>query len=144
MNGPDLAVEDYLAQRGRMKLLEAVLQVDAQQAVSSSVVTKDWPLLNEPGGVSPIVIVELVAQTAGVSIRWQEMQEPGGREKSGGGLIVGIKEAVFHVPGIQLDSRIITWAGKRHSFASYSEYQGHCKIGQLKLGEATIQVVRTE
>jgi predicted hotdog family 3-hydroxylacyl-ACP dehydratase len=143
MSGPDLPVEDYLAQRGRMKLLDAVLQVDAQQAVTSSVVTKQWPLLNEPGTVSPIVIVELVAQTAGVSIRWQEMQELEGREKDGGGLIVGIKEAVFHVPGIQVDSRIITWAEKRHSFASYSEYQGHCKSGQLKLGEATIQVLRT-
>lgn len=143
MSEPELPVEEYLAQRGRMKLLDAVLHVDGQGAEASSLVTEHWPLF-EAGSVSPLVIVELVAQTAGVSIRWLEMQGSGGRDKGGAGLIVGIKEAVFHVSSIQVQSQIITWAGKRHAYGSYSEFQGHCKVGEQILGEATIQVLRTE
>ncbi|MBS3754807.1 MAG: hypothetical protein KGY56_03825 [Desulfobacterales bacterium] len=136
-------VEDYLAHRGRMKLLDAVVDVDAQNAVARSVTTEAWPLF-EGGAIRSIVIVELVAQTAGINIRWEEMQESGGREKEGGGLLVGIKEAVFHVSRIPVNAIVITIAKRRHAHMNYAEYHGFSKIGEDILGEVTIQVFRTD
>ncbi len=143
MNQAFFPVEDYIAHRGRMKLLDAVVDVDAQNAVVRSVTTEAWPLF-EGGAIRPIVIVELVAQTAGINIRWEEMQESRGREKEGGGLLVGIKEAVFYVPRIRVDATVITSARKQYAHMNYAEYHGFSKIGGDILGEATIQVLRTD
>ncbi|MCF8024659.1 MAG: hypothetical protein K9J79_10745 [Desulfobacteraceae bacterium] len=136
-------IEDYLAHRDRMKLLDAVVEVDAQKAAARSLTTDTWPLF-EQGGINPIVVVELVAQTSGICIRQEEMQEPEGREKEGGGLLVGIKEAFFYVFHIPVDATIITCAEKQCAHMQYAEYYGFSKIGEEILGEATIQVLRTD
>ena len=143
MNQEFFSIEDYLAHRGRMKLLDAVVDVDAQNAVARSVTTEAWPLF-EDGAILPIVIVELVAQTAGINIRWEEMQGAGGREKEGGGLLVGVKEAVFHVSRIPVNATVITSAKRQHAHMNYAEYHGLSKMGEEVLGEAVIQVFRTD
>lgn len=143
MNQAFFPIEDYIAHRGRMKLLDAVVAVDAQKAVARSVTTAAWPLF-EDGAIRSIVIVELVAQTAGINIRWEEMQESGRGEKEGGGLLVGIKEAVFHISRIPVDATVITSAERRHAHMNYAEYQGFSQIGEDVLGEVTIQVFRTD
>ncbi|MFP3981743.1 MAG: hypothetical protein ACLFUY_10130 [Desulfobacterales bacterium] len=143
MNQALFPVEDYLAHRGRMKLLDAVVEVDAQKAVARSVTKEAWPLF-EGGAILSIVIVELVAQTAGINIRWEEMQESGRGEKEGGGLLVGIKEAVFHVSRIPVDATVITSAERRQAHMNYAEYHGFSQIGEAILGEVTIQVLRTD
>ena len=143
MNQAFIPIEDYIAHRDRMKLLDAVVAVDAQKAVARSVTTAAWPLF-EGSAILPIVIVELVAQTAGINIRWEEMQESGRGEKAGGGLLVGIKEAVFHVSRIPVDAIVITSAERRHAHMNYAEYHGFSQIGEEILGEVTIQVFRTD
>ncbi|MFO7861208.1 MAG: hypothetical protein R6U41_08300, partial [Desulfosalsimonas sp.] len=105
--------------------------------------TAAWPLF-EGGAISPLVIVELVAQTAGINIRWDEIQESEGREKEGGGLLVGVKEAVFHASRIPVNATVITSARRQHAHMNYAEYHGFSKIGEDILGEATIQVLRTD
>lgn len=137
------SVEDYLAQRGRMKLLDAVVIVDAKGAAARSVASEKWPLFDGTG-ISPVVIVELVAQTAGIKIRWDEMQRNQDPEKKGGGLIVGVKDAVFHVSSIPVDSTIITSAEKQYVYMEYAEYYGFSKTGGEIIGEARIQVLRTD
>ncbi|MCF8110530.1 MAG: hypothetical protein K9J85_03480 [Desulfobacteraceae bacterium] len=126
-----------------MKLLDEIVEVDAQKAVARSVTTDKWPLA-EQDGILPVVVVELVAQTAGINIRWEEFREAGGREKEGGGLLVGVKEAVFHVKRIPLDATIITCAAKKYAYMNYAVYQGFSQIGEQILGRAMIQVLRTD
>ncbi|MBS3808886.1 MAG: hypothetical protein KGY38_01850, partial [Desulfobacterales bacterium] len=138
-----LSVEDCLIQRGRMKLLDAIVEADEQRAVASSVPTEKWPLFYN-GYINPIVIVELVAQTSGIAIRCDEIKKSGGENQEGGGLIVGIKEAFFFVSRIPVDAEIITCSTKKYVHMEYAEYHGFSRSGEEKLGEATIQVLRTE
>ncbi|MFO8111323.1 MAG: hypothetical protein R6T92_02330 [Desulfosalsimonadaceae bacterium] len=142
MNESLFPVEDYVIQRGRMMLLEAIDEVDAARAVARSVTTPDWPLF-ENDAINPIVIVELVAQTAGVSLRWEEIQKHKGRKEKGGGLIVGVKKAVFFVPAIPIDAAIVTCSKKTYGHMEYAEYFGFSKMGDVRLGEVTLQVLRT-
>lgn len=143
MNHVSFSVEDYVAHRGRMKLLDEIVEVNAQKAVARSVATDKWPLAG-PDGILPIVVVELVAQTAGINIRWEELREAGGRKKEGSGLLVGLKEAVFHVLRIPLDATIITCAAKKYIYMNYAVYQGFSQIGEQIIGRTTIQVLRTD
>jgi len=143
MNESLFPVEDYLIQRGRMMLIDAIVAVDEQSSTTRARTTRQWPLY-ENGSISPIVIVELVAQSAGVSIRWEENQKHGSKKNKGGGLIVGIKEAVFFVSSIPVDARIITCSRKHRSQMNYAEYTGVSTIEDNKLGEVTLQVLRTD
>lgn len=143
MNEASFMVEDYLFQRDRMMLIDAIIETDGQSAITRSVTTGLWPL-HENGLISPIVIVELAAQTAGVCIRWEEMQKDDGRKKEGGGLIVGVKEAVFFTPGIPVDETVITCSTKKRLHMNYAEYHGFSKIGDDRLGEVMLQVLRTD
>ena len=143
MNGSYFSVDDYLIQEGRMRLIDAIVDVDQQGAIARSVTTGKWPLF-ENGRINPIVIVELVAQTAGVCIRWQEMQKQEVSENKGGGFIVGVKEAAFFVGSISTGATITTCAMKKYVQMNYAEYHGFSKIGGDKLGEVTLQVFRTD
>ncbi|MFP4194923.1 MAG: hypothetical protein ACLFMN_08485 [Desulfobacterales bacterium] len=143
MNHASYSVEDYVAHRGRMKLLDEIVEVDAQKAVARSLTTDQWPLA-EQEGILPVVVVELVAQTAGINIRWEEFREGGGPKKEGSGLLVGVKEAVFHVVRIPLDATITTCASKKYAYMNYAVYQGFSQIGGQIIGRATIQVLRTD
>jgi hypothetical protein len=50
--------------------------VDEKTAVTASTVTENWPMVDS-GAVRLLVLVELVAQTAGVCLGWKEHQEKG-------------------------------------------------------------------
>lgn len=65
----DLTLEDLVPHRGTMLLLDSVLEVDRNHAMTLSTVKPSWPLLAE-GGVAPLICVELAAQTAGVCNGW--------------------------------------------------------------------------
>jgi predicted hotdog family 3-hydroxylacyl-ACP dehydratase len=86
-------VERLIPHRNRMRLVDEILDVDDKGAVTASTVTQDWPLVRK-GKVSCLVLVELVAQTAGVCVGWREHQKTGG-DLEGTGWMVGVKEAVF-------------------------------------------------
>ena len=143
MNESLFPVEKYLLQRDRMMLIDFIVQADGQKALTRSETKTQWPLYAN-GYISPLVIVELVAQTAGVSIRREEILNHGDREDAGGGLIVGIKEAVFFSDGIPLNATVTTCAEKRYVYMNYAEYFGYSAIGDSRLGEVTLQVLRTE
>ena len=140
-----LPVDDYLIQRGRMKLVQAILDVDENGATARSVTSAAWPLFKN-GSISPLVIIELVAQTAGINVRWEETRLSGSPpgEGKGGGFIVGVKDAVFHVPAIAVPETVITHSGRKYMYLNYAEYHGVSKIGDCTLGEVVLQIVRTE
>lgn len=143
MNGSYFSLDDYLIQEGRMRLIDAIVDVDQQGAVARSVATGKWPLF-ENGRINPIVIIELVAQTAGICIRWEERQKDEISENKGGGFIVGIKNAAFFVDSISTGATIITCSMKKYVQMNYAEYHGFSKIEDNKLGEVTLQIFRTD
>ena len=138
----DINIEELIPHRDRMKLIDEVIEVDEQTAVTRSTVTEYWPLFEEDS-VDPIVLIELVAQTAGVSIGWTELKKKGGNPE-GKGWLVGIKEAAFYLERIPLNSRIITDSRKVFDFDNYKEILGITKINGEIAGKVTVQVVQSE
>ena len=60
----DISIKELIPHRGRMKLIDEIVRADAETAATESVVKRDWPLFGKDS-VSPFVLIELVAQTAG-------------------------------------------------------------------------------
>jgi predicted hotdog family 3-hydroxylacyl-ACP dehydratase len=135
-----LDIEDMIPHRGRMKLISAVEEVDAHKAVTSAVVSHQWPLFHG-SFVDSFVLVELVAQTAAVHIRWNK-----GMEKSvgGGGWIVGIKSADFFRDRIPLHTTLVTTVKNLYSAENYNVLEGTVTAGTDLLGRIQIQVYRSD
>jgi predicted hotdog family 3-hydroxylacyl-ACP dehydratase len=125
-----------------MKLVDEIIDVDERKAVTASTVAENWPLF-EAGSAHCIVLVELVAQTAGVCIGWKEYQAKGNNQ-GGAGWIVGVKEAVFHCDAIPLNSRIITEAERGFQVELYTEIAGTARMGDQILAEIKLQVVQSD
>ncbi len=125
-----------------MKLIDEILSVDERMAVTASTITEAWPMI-ENGAVNPLVLVELVAQTAGVCIGWTERQKKG-NDRDGTGWIVGIKESVFHWDHIPVNHRIITEIKKAFQLDHYSEIMGTTRMGDKIVAEIKLQVVQSD
>lgn len=133
--------QEYLIQRDAMKLVDSIVAADGQKAVARSKTSLGWPM-HMDGCIHPVVLIELVAQTSGIQIRWSEL-EKNPASHSGGGFIVGIKEAEFFCGQIPLDAEIETCAVKISKHMNYAEYEGTCTMNGQALGRAFIQVLRT-
>jgi predicted hotdog family 3-hydroxylacyl-ACP dehydratase len=132
-----LNIEKLIPHRERMKLINAVLDVNADTVVSSSVVSERWPLC-QGSFVDPLVLIEIVAQTAGVHVGWKEGAENG----SGKGWLVGIKSADFFLDRIPLHRELITTVKNLYSAENYHVLEGTVMIGTELLGRIQLQVYR--
>ena len=138
----DINIEELIPHRDRMKLVDEVIEVNEQTAVTQSTVTENWPLFEEDY-VNPIVLIELVAQTAGISLGWTEKKNKG-IDPEGKGWLVGIKEAAFYLERIPLNSQIITDSKKVFDFDNYKEIRGIARIKGEIAGKVTVQVVQSD
>ena len=134
-------VESLIPHRGRMRLVDEIISVDEKTAVTASTVTESWPMVCG-GAVNCIVLVELVAQTAGISLGWKERRKKE-EDLDGTGWIVGVKKAVFHRSEIPLYSRIITASERVLQVELYSEIAGTARVGDETLAEVQLQVVQS-
>ena len=134
------AVERLIPHRGRMRLVDEIISVDEKTAVTASTVTESWPMV-ERGAVNCIVLVELVAQTAGICLGWKERRKKD--DPDGTGWIVGVKEARFHCSEIPLNSRIFTASERVFQVELYSEIAGTARVGDEILAEVKLQVVQS-
>jgi predicted hotdog family 3-hydroxylacyl-ACP dehydratase len=137
MNLIDIRIEDLLPHRDRMLLIDEIIEIDDEMAVTKSIVTKEWPLF-EDNSVNPIILIELIAQTAGVYIGWNEIKKNG--DTCGKGWIVGIKKAAFCLDKISLNSHIIVSSKKTFIFDNFHEILGIAKIDSDTIGEIILQV----
>ncbi len=136
----NIDIETLLPHRDGMKLVDNVVKVDEQMAVTESTVTNSWPLL-ENNAVSCLVLIELVAQTSAVCIGWKELKD--GRENVGGkGWLVGIKSASFFTGGIPVNTNIMTQTRINFTMDNYTEIQGESKAGNVVLGKIILQVLK--
>lgn len=138
----DLSIEALLPHRGRMLLLGEILQADKALAVSRQTVSDQWPLCDDEG-VSPIILIELVAQTAGICNGLDRVATHG-VEADRKGWLVGIKKTIIEVDRLPLGAEIIVKAKNHFVFDSFREIGGTAHMGERQIAEVVLQVVRAE
>ena len=133
-------IEDFIPHRERMKLIEEIIEVNEKKAVTASTVNDKWPLYNN-NSVDPIVMIELVAQTAGVAVAWERRNEV---DAGVGGWLVGIKKANFSIESIPHGTRLITEVMPLYKHDTYGAFKGTVTNGQDVIGTVEIQAFRPE
>jgi len=131
-------IEDLIPHRDRMKLLDEVVAVNEDSAVTSARVSDRWPLC-QGAYVDPVVLIEIVAQTAAVLVRCKIGIKTG---VSGRGWIVGIKNADFFVDRIPLDTVLITTVKDLYHVDHYNVLDGEVTAEAKPLCRVQIQVFR--
>lgn len=134
----DIEIESLIPHRDRIKMISDVLEITPESAVAEAVVKSSWPSYDGKA-VSPIVLIEIVAQTGAVIDGYKRKIQG----KSGGkGWLVGIKDARFNVAEISLGTRIVASVGNSYSFEKYSVIKGTVKAGEEILAEIVLQALR--
>jgi len=135
-----ITIDALLPHRGRMKLIEQIIETRDEAAVTAATVTAEWPLV-EQNSVSPLVLIELVAQTSSIAIGWQKLQK--NELIHSGGWLVGIKKARFMVEKIPLHTRITTHAQVQLKIENYTVIKGVSKIGADVIADIALQVIQS-
>ncbi|MFH1154723.1 MAG: hypothetical protein V1793_12990 [Pseudomonadota bacterium] len=139
MKPENMTLEDLLPHRNKMLLIDEILDVDESATVSKSVVTGKWPLAGS-GSVSPIVLIELAAQTAGINNSIKRIKDRG-KQDGNMGWIVGIKSAVFYVDAIPMGATVITRTQNSFCYEDFREITGTVTVEGQVVGEITLQLV---
>lgn len=142
MKRTGVTAEDLLPHRDRMKLVDEIIEVDEKKAVTFATVTPMWPFFKDET-VHSLVCIELVAQTAGISNCWEGLKKHGEHFIKRGWL-VGIKQAVFYLDSIPVDSRITTRSENRFEFEGYIEIRGTVEIASKVIAEVRLQLMQSE
>jgi predicted hotdog family 3-hydroxylacyl-ACP dehydratase len=134
--------EDFLSHRDRMKLIDEIIEVNEKTAVTQATVTDQWPFFSGESANS-LVLIELVAQTAGISNCWEGIRKHGEHFITKGWL-VGIKQAHFHIHAIPLSTLITTRTENQFMFENFIEILGTVEIGSKIVAEIWLQLIQSE
>jgi predicted hotdog family 3-hydroxylacyl-ACP dehydratase len=134
----DLSLEDLLPHRSPMMLVEKVLEVDAEHAVTLCRVASSWPMADE-SGIHPLILIELAAQTAGVCNGWERVQTKG-LESDKMGWLVGIKKAELFIDYLPIGGEIISSAENSFKFESLREVACLQHLDGKLIGIMTLQL----
>ncbi len=137
----DIDIDKLIPHRDRMKLIDAVVSVAEDAAVTTAVVSDRWPLFDGEG-VGSLVLIELAAQTSAVSIGWKKLMA--GDESGGKGWLVGIRTAQFYRDSIPVGAEIRTRSEIGFSLENYTEIRATATVDGEMLGEVGLQVMRGE
>ncbi len=130
-------IEALIPHRDRMKLIEGVLDRNDEASVTSARVSDRWPL-HRDAFVDPLVLIEVVAQTAAVHISGRRNRSKTGDRR---GWMVGIKNADFFCDRIPVDTRLTTTVKNMYQVENYSVLEGEVKAGPDLLCRVQIQVL---
>jgi len=134
-------IEDLIPHRERLKLIDAIISVDQEHAVTRATVKESWPLFSVDA-VSTIVLIELAAQTAGICIGWNEKMKTSGPKGEVAGWLAGIKKAHFYIDKIPLNTCITIRSENRLVVENYNEITATIRIRQTLVGEIILQIFR--
>jgi predicted hotdog family 3-hydroxylacyl-ACP dehydratase len=137
-----LNVESLLPHRGRMLLVDEILALTDDQATTRSIANKKWPLYRD-GTINPLILVELVAQTAGVHNSLKRLQQRGEGSPTRGWL-VGVKSARFHVATIAPGEAVTTTTNNAFVFDNLREIKGTVFIGGQLAADVVLQIVEAQ
>ena len=135
-------IEILLPHRGSMLLIDEIVKIDKDTAVSNATAKDRWPLCDD-SNVSSLVLIELVAQTSGLSNSMERLNKEGDGAQTKGWL-VGIKKASLKVTDIPLGQLIVTETKNSFKFEGFREIEGICRMEGRLIGEVTLQVVRAD
>ena len=142
MNHFDINIEDLLPHRDRMLLIDEILELDDKAAVTLATVTEQWPFY-DGNTVDSLILIELVAQTAGINNSWVRIKKYG-QESEKKGWLVGIKQSRFYVDTVSLHDLIITRAENQFEYEGYRHISGIARIGEAIVGEISLQLIQTD
>ena len=131
-------IEDLIPHKGRMILIEEVLEVDDSHCVSQAIANSHWPLHNE-GMIDSIITIELVAQTAAYLVGWKERNKEGANKK---GFMTGIKKTTLAIPNIAVGSKLMISCKKVVSMENYAEFEGDVRDDNRTYSNIQIQLFR--
>lgn len=134
-------IENLIPHRQRLKLIDTIISVDQEHAVTLATVTEGWPLLSGDD-VSPLVLIELAAQTAGVCIGWNEKIKTNGPQGEARGWLVGIKKAHFYIDKIPLGTGITIRSDIHLIIDNYKEIEASITIGNKLAAEINLQILQ--
>ena len=130
-------IEQLIPHRDRMKLIGSILEISADSAVTSAIVSAAWPLCSG-ASVSPIVLIEVAAQTAGVLSSWKKGEN---RAAYIAGILTGIKSADFFVDEVPLHAELITTAASMYSLEDYEAMEATVMLGPQRLCTVQLQIL---
>jgi len=138
---PDTTIEALIPHREGMLLIERILQLSERSATAETVVNPGWPTARAQG-VDALVLIELVAQTAGLSVGWKVKRSgTQGSVQQGRGWMVGIKQASFLVDPIAIGTRLIIETDIAFEFEQLTEINGVIRADDTVMAEIRLQVV---
>jgi predicted hotdog family 3-hydroxylacyl-ACP dehydratase len=138
---PDtLTIAELLPHRGRMKLVDEILLLDDEVAVTAATATRRWPLF-DGRAINPLVLVELVAQTAGIKNGLDRIRTQG-PDADKRGWLVGIKQARFEVDAIYPGDRIVTRVWNAYQLETYFNIEGEATRDSVVIGRVSLQVIQ--
>ncbi len=141
MNNIDFAkinIEDLIPHRDKMILIDEIVEITPEYAITSSIVSASWPLLTA-NGVSSLILVEVAAQSAGVCNGWDRIQKKG-IESSKMGWLVGIKRAKLNRDFIPVAAKIITRSENSNKYDNLRVTSSVSRIDGDIIGEVTLQL----
>jgi len=133
-------IDSLVPHRGRMRLLDAIVEAAPGRAVTRATVTDGWPLY-AAGRVRPLVLVELVAQSAAVSFGMDRLAS-GGPAGDKSGFLVGIREARFFIESLVPGDTVVTRVRDGFAMQAYREIIGTAHLGGRLAAEVTLQVIQ--
>ncbi|MEN6373266.1 MAG: hypothetical protein ABFD75_00625 [Smithella sp.] len=139
MSLTNIDIESLIPHRDRIKMIDKLLEITPESAVTTATVSSCWPLC-DGNAVSPIVLIEVVAQTGAAIDGYKRKIQ---RKTGGKGLLVGIKSARFTVDEIPVGTHIVASVKNSYSFEKYSVINGIVKADEEILAEIVLQALRT-
>jgi predicted hotdog family 3-hydroxylacyl-ACP dehydratase len=131
-------IESLIPHRDRIKLINEVLEITPESAVTGATVSSSWPLCDGQS-VNSLVLVETVAQTAALI----EGHKRGKEGKAGvKGWLVGIKNATFYVERVDLNTKLVISVKSMYSFDQYGVVEGIVKEDENIIAAIVLQALR--
>lgn len=134
----DIDIDSLIPHRGKIKIINEIIDIQNTSAVSAAVVNSNWPLF-DGDAVDSLVLIEGIAQTAAIVEGYKRKQ----KGKSGvKGWLVGIKNAEFHEEKLPVNTRVVIMLENKYSFDNYGVVEGIAKTGEKILATVTLQAMR--
>ncbi len=140
MDATELDIETMIPHRGRMRLIERVVAVDDQKAITAATTSPAWPLYGE-GSVDVLVTIELAAQTAALLEGWKRLRSGRGGTS---GWLVGIKSAEFGVSRLPVPATLITEVAKSYALEGYAVFGGTVRLDERIVATLNVQALRPQ
>ena len=134
---PNIDIESLIPHREPIKIINEVLEIKEDSAITTAIVNPSWPLY-EGNAVDSLVLIEATAQTAAIVEGYKRKQQGKDGVK---GWLVGIKSAEFNVAKIPVNTNLMIMIENKYSFDNYAVVEGTIKTGEKVLATATLQAM---